>query len=145
MQMFDVSFVKASASGTIGVLVRQSCELRKPSISDFNPDAVYDSKRHRQKKVTNTKRRFVQVGFRHPGKRHRGKKTNQTAAPSAMDPIQLSAVIKTVCLATCLPSIQVQQRQINIVSQSILDVDPKSHGHSNQTLKSSSRIAPSFV
>jgi hypothetical protein len=60
MQMFDVSFVQASASGTIGVLVRLSdtigalarlgWEHHFAQIGDFNPDAWDDPKRHRHRK-----------------------------------------------------------------------------------------------
>jgi hypothetical protein len=86
----------------------------------------------------------VQTGIPPPGKKTSRKKPNQTVAPSATDKHQLSAAIKTACLATGLQSLQVQQRQINFVASFILDVDHKSYQHSNQTLTRSSRIGPSF-
>jgi hypothetical protein len=92
----------------------------------------------------NTNGRFFQPAFRHQGKRHREKKPNQTVAPEATDTHRLPAAIKTACLATGLQPIQVQQRQINCIASFILDVDHKSHQHSNQTLTRSSRIGPSF-
>jgi hypothetical protein len=128
---------------TLGLL---GGEGRDATIDELSPGVLQDPKRRQHERCHPTKCEHPnpQPAFRHQGKRHPGKKHNQTVTPEATDKHQLSAAVKTACLATVLHRLHVPQRQINCIASFILDVDHKSHQHSNQTLTRSSRIGPSF-